>query len=126
MADPQGQHADEFYFWSKLRELVLGRGINLGLEGETLAGGLRSLRNICLIALLTLNTLWLVLLSVLYFNADVNLAKLNIYGLIALVVYGLVLLVQLLGMTVHRVQALFTRFTRAVFARDKHMWVYTR
>lgn len=126
MHDQQGQQTAEFYFWSRLRELVLGRDVNLGLEGEKLAGGLRSLRNIGLIALLLLNTLWLVLLSVLYFNADVNLARLNIYGLIALVVYGLVLFVQLLGMTVHRVQALFNRFTRAVFARDKPIWIYTR
>ena len=126
MQDPSGQRTDEFIFWDRLRQLVLGREINLGLEGEKLAEGLRSLRNICLIALITLNALWLVLLSVLYFNADVNLAKLNIYGLIALVVYGLVLFIQLLGMTVHRVQAVFTRFSRAVFGRHKPMWIHTR
>ena len=97
-----------------------------GLRGDKLNTGLRRLRNLCLICLLLLNTLWLVLLSLLYYNTDMNLAKLNIYGLIAGAVYGLVLFIQLVGMTVHRIQALFARFGRAVFGDCKPVWIYRR
>ena len=122
-----GPRAEEFAFWDQMRALVLDKNVNLGgLNEVELAQGLRTLRNICLLALLTLNTLWLVLLSVLYFNADVNVTRLNVYGLIAGTVYGLVLLVQFVGMIVHRVQAVCTRFVLAVFGQDRPVWVHTR
>ena len=126
MNEVPGQTTEEYVFWEKMCRLVLGTQVNLGLDNLQLASGLRTLRNTCLLSILVLNALWLLLLSVLYFNADLNLARLNVYGLIAAAVYGLALFVQLLGMTIHRTQAIFTRFGRAVFGKDKPMWSYPR
>ena len=126
MNEGQGQHIEEYSFWERMRQIVLGTNVNLGLEGPHLANGLRNLRNICLLSMLVLNALWLILLSVLYFNADLNLARLNMYGLIAASVYGLVLVVQWLGMTIHRTQAVFTRFARFVFGANRPVWIYPR
>ena len=122
----EGPQLEEYVFWRRLCDLVIGHKVNEGLSGEALALRLRTLRNICLISLIILNTLWLIMLSVLYFNADVNLARVNIYGLIAAAVYGLVLFIQLIGMTMHRVQATFTRLAMAVFGGDRPVWVYAR
>lgn len=126
MNEGQGQHIEEYNFWERMRQIVLGTKVNLGLEGPNLASGLRNLRNLCLLSMLILNALWLILLSVLYFNADLNLARLNMYGLIAACVYGLVLIVQWLGMTIHRTQAVFTRFTHYVFGVNRPVWIYPR
>ncbi len=126
MDEGQGQHVEEYAFWERMRQIVLGTGVNRGLEGPDLASKLRDLRNTCLLSMLALNALWLVLLSVLYFNADLNLARLNIYGLIAACVFGLVLVVQWLGMTIHRTQAVFTRFARLVFGVNRPVWIYPR
>ena len=112
MNEGQGPQIEEYSFWERMRQIVLGTNVNIGLEGPDLANGLRNLRNLCLLSMLILNALWLMLLSVLYFNTDQNLARLNMYGLIAACVYGLVLVVQWLGMTIHRTQAIFTRFAR--------------
>ena len=122
-----GPHqVDEYHFWTRMCQIVLGSDVNRGLEGSQLASGLRTLRNICLLSMLVLNALWLLLLSVLYFNADLNLARLNVYGLIAAAVYGLVLFIQVLGMSIHRVQAIFIRFGRSLFGRDTPVWIYER
>ncbi len=110
----------------RMRDAILGHDVLPGLTGSVLADGLRSLRNWCLLALLLLNTLWLVLLSVLYYHGNVMLAKLNMYGLIAGAVYGLVLLIQVVGMLVHRVQAIFSRFAKNVFGPDTPVWVHSR
>ena len=126
MNEGQGQHIEEYSFWERMRQIVLGTNVNLGLEGSDLATGLRNLRNVCLLSMLVLNALWLILLSVLYFNADLNLARLNMYGLIAACVYGLVLVVQWLGMTIHRTQAVFTRFARFIFSDNRPIWIYPR
>ena len=122
----EGHQYEESVFWQRMRDLILSHDVNLGLGGAKLAGGLRSLRIVCLLALIIFNVLWMVLLSVLYFNADVNMARLNVYGLIAGAVYGLVLFVQLVGMTIHRLQAIFGKFALRVFGQDKPVWIYTR
>ena len=109
-----------------MRKIVLGNNVNKGLDTTELSSGLRTLRNIALVSLLALNALWLMLLSVLYFHMDIALPKLNIYGLIAGVVYGLVLFVQLLGMTVHRIQSNFMWFGRTVFSKKLPIWVHQR
>ena len=126
MADGHSQHVEEHHFWTRMCHIALGRDVNRGLEGTKLASGLRTLRNICLLSMLVLNALWLILLSVLYFNAELNLARLNVYGLIAGAVYGLVLFIQVLGMAVHRVQAIFTRLGRSLFGRETPIWIYNR
>ncbi|XP_013417859.1 uncharacterized protein LOC106178970 [Lingula anatina] len=126
MLDGNEQQIEEHVFWERMHEIVLGKGVNLGLDQASLASGLRNLRNICLLSLLILNALWLVLLSVFYFNANFNLVKLNVYGLITGAVYGLVLAVQVVGMTVHRVEALFTRYAVIIFGHDRPIWINKR
>ena len=126
MNEGQGQHIEEYSFWERMRQIILGTNVNIGLEGPDLANGLRNLRNLCLLSMLILNALWLMLLSVFYFNTDLNLARLNMYGLIAACVYGLVLVIQWLGMTIHRTQAVFTRFARFVFSANRPVWIYPR
>lgn len=126
MAEGNDQQVEEYIFWERMREIVLGREVNLGLEAEPLAIGLRNLRNICLLSLLILNALWLILLSVLYFNANFNLVKLNVYGLIAGAVYGAVLAVQVIGMTAHRLEAVFTRYSMMIFGPDRPVWIMKR
>ncbi len=65
------------------------------------------------------------LLSLLYYYNRGNVANLNMYGLIAGVVYGLALLVQLVGMLVLRIQAVFSRFAKNVFGPDTPVWVHS-
>ena len=120
------QQSEEHLFWQRMHDLVLGKDVNLGLNKDELAGGLRTLRNTCLLALLILNSLWLTLLSVLYFNADVNVVRLNVYGLIAGAVYGLVLFIQFVGMSIHRIQAVLTRLGLCLFGKDQPVWVHAR
>ena len=126
MSEAHGQRVEEYIFWERMRHTVLGTSVNLGLNENQLANGLRTLRNTCLLTMLILNALWLLLLSVLYFNVDFLLARVNVYGLIAAAVYGLVLFVQVLGMTVHRAQAIFHRFARKIFGHDRFVWIYPR
>ena len=126
MSHAGATQVEEHHFWTRMCQIVLGNDVNRGLEGSRLAAGLRTLRNVCLLSMLVLNALWLLLLSVLYFNADLSLARLNVYGLIAAAVYGLVLFIQVLGMTIHRLQAIFTRFGRVLFGKDTPVWVYER
>lgn len=121
-----GSAAEEYAFWQRMVSMVLGTDVNLGLDSKHMTSGLRTLRNTCLLSVLVLNGLWLLLLSILYFNANLNLHKLNIYGLIAAAVYGLVLFIQLLGMGIHRIQAVFARFARAISHPDIPVWVYKR
>ena len=109
-----------------MRRVVLGSTVNTGLGSTELAAGLRTLRTLSLFGLLFLNALWLILLSMLYFHINVHLAKHNIYGLIAGVVYGLVLAVQLLDMTVHRIQSTFMWFGRTIFGENLPVWVHQR
>ena len=117
---------DEHRFWERMRKIILGNAVNTGIDNAELASGLRTLRTVSLIVLLLINALWLALLSTLYFHINVQLAKHNIYGLIAGVVYGLVLGVQLLGMTVHRIQSTFMWFGRTIFGKDLPVWVHQR
>ncbi len=76
--------------------------------------------------MLLFNGVWLVLLSLLYYYNRGNADNLNMYGLIAGIVYGLALLVQLVGMLVHRIQAVFSRFAKNVFGADTLVWVQSR
>ena len=126
MKEGPGPVGEEYSFWDRIRNVALGTNVNVGLQGASLDSGLRTLRNICLLVMIFLNAAWLLVLSMLYFNADVLLARVNIYGLIAAAVYGLVLFVQLLGMSVHRVQALFNRFGTCVFGKTRGTWIYPR
>ena len=126
MQNAGGQNDDEYTFWERMREQVLGREINLGLEGQRLAEGLRRLRNVCLLAMIVLNAIWLVMLTILYYNAEIDLTKMNTYGLIAGIVYGFVLCIQLVGMTIHRIQSLFRLTALKIFGKDKPVWIYQR
>nr|AHX26703.1 chitin synthase [Owenia fusiformis] len=126
MKDGSPSEYEEYLFWEKMREIVLGTSVNLSVCGKTLKKGLAHLRNICLGSLLVLNSLWLMLLSVLYFNADLNLVKLNVYGLIAGTVYGLVLLVQVVGLISHRFEAVFARYAVKIFGGTIPVWVFRR
>ncbi len=117
---------EEHLFWTRLRNAVLGRDVHVGLAGDELSMRLRRLRNWCLAGLLLFNGVWLVLLSLLYYYNPGNADNLNMYGLIAGGVYGLALLVQLVGMLVHRIQAVFSRFAKNVFGPDTPVWVHSR
>ena len=126
MSQAQGQIAEEYIFWERMRTEVLGLDVNKSLQGLKLANGLRTLRNKCLLSTLFLNALWLLMLSMLYFYVEDILAKVNIYGLIAAIVYGMVLVVQLLGMSIHRMKALFNCFGTSLFGAEKATWIHPR
>lgn len=98
---------EEFEFWERMVNTVLKPIPENLTQANQLRSDLKFLRNYALIAMLLINMMWLILLSIFTFNElqDIGLSA-NILGLLFLAVYGILIMIQFLGMIVHRVVTL--------------------
>ena len=98
---------DEMTFWLNMIETVL-RPTPDGLSHvNELRDDLNNLRNYTLIAMLLINLIWLILLTIFTFE-DLGTFGLStqLLGLLFLAVYGILLSVQFVGMLLHRLVTL--------------------
>lgn len=120
------QEQEENAFWETLRHRLLGNDVNTGLQRTELADRLEQLRNRSLFGLLIVNALWLAMLSYFYVGIDSPLSRLNLYGLISGALYGFTLVIQVIGMTVCRVNHILIRLARYLYGDSIPMWVYMK
>ncbi|XP_046333000.1 uncharacterized protein LOC124115884 [Haliotis rufescens] len=123
MTDGNEEDRNENAFWENLRGSLLGNDVNLGLEKEELAERLRIMRNRSLTAVLVINALWLALLSFFYMGVSSPLSRLNVYGVISGALYGFTLTIQVIGLTVCRVNYLLRKLARCLYGDVRPMWV---
>lgn len=123
MEDGNEDQRAEHDFWEKLRDTLLGTDVNIGLQKAELAEKLRTMRNRCFIGLMTINFLWLLLLSVFYVGISSTLSRLNVYGLISGALYGFTLTIQVIGLTVCRVDMLIRKLAIRVYGDERPIWV---
>ncbi|CAG5134390.1 unnamed protein product, partial [Candidula unifasciata] len=120
------QAREEHKFWESLTSTRLGTEVNKGLGKAELAEGLRVLRNRLFAGFLILNALWLGFLSYFYLGLDTPLSRLNIYGMISGALYGFTLIIQIVGLTVSRVDQVLTRLAKYVYKDDVPLWVHEK
>lgn len=126
MSDGSPHEKKEFEFWESLRTRLLGNDVNTGLEKAELAERLRRLRNRSLTGLMVINALWLALLSYFYVGVESPMSRLNLYGVISGALYGFTLFIQVIGMTICRVNYLLRLLARYLYGDKVSMWVSTK
>ncbi|XP_062583461.1 uncharacterized protein LOC134245205 [Saccostrea cucullata] len=105
---------DETTFWQKLVNDSIGVNINTGITQQERNNGLRSLRNKTLVGYLSLNLLWVALLTGFYAFLTKYFTDKLVYGIVVLCLLGISALVQLLGMTVYRLSDCLSRVGRLI------------
>ena len=123
MTEGSRQEQEENAFWEELRQRLLGNEVNTGLQRTELADRLKQLRNRSLVGLLIVNAMWLAMLSYFYMGLDTPLSRLNLYGLISGALYGFTLVIQVIGMTICRVNHILIRLARYLYGDTIPMWV---
>jgi hypothetical protein len=112
--DLQDISGEETAFWENLVTNSIGATINTGLTPEDRTAGLRTLRNKALVGYLTLNLLWVAMLTGFYAFLTKYFTDKLVYGIVVLCLLGVSAMVQLLGMTVYRIGDILTRFGRLI------------
>ncbi|XP_045184960.2 uncharacterized protein LOC123542969 isoform X2 [Mercenaria mercenaria] len=109
-------NGEEYEFWDNLRNLCLmPQSTAFGLEDD-LKAKLGDLRNAWLMIFAVSNTLWLILIYTLADKGQIlSVFGSNPIGLVVLVLFGLVLIIQFLAMIVHRVSTLTHFLGRAPY-----------
>ncbi|KAK7110943.1 hypothetical protein V1264_014736 [Littorina saxatilis] len=126
MQDGSTQELQENVFWEELRHRLLGNDVNIGLQRVELAEQLEQLRNRSLLGLMMINAVWLGVLSYFYVGVDSPLARLNLYGLISGALYGFTLVIQLIGMTICRVQHVLLMMARYLYGDIIPAWIWLK
>lgn len=116
----------EYKFWKSLRENLIGHTSRIGLDKENMAKRLWQLRTKAIIALFGCNVLWIVMLAYLFSVISDNTSKLNSFAMISGFLYGISFAIQLVGMTVHRVQDSFERLVRYTNKDSRPEWVISK
>lgn len=112
--DLQEVSEDETLFWQSLVTNSIGAGVNPGLSSEQRTKGLRSLRNRALVGYLTVNMVWVAVLTGFYAFLTKFFTDKLVYGVIVLSLLGVSAIIQILGMTVYRCSDMLTRFGRLI------------
>lgn len=109
-------NVEEFEFWDNLRnQCLLPQSTAFGLEDD-LKERLGDLRNSWLMIFAVSNTLWLILIYTLSDKGQIlHVFGSNPIGLVVLVLFGFVLIVQFFAMIVHRVSTLTHFLGRAPY-----------
>ncbi|XP_076465667.1 uncharacterized protein LOC143297281 [Babylonia areolata] len=123
MADGSDLEQVEHKFWEDLRHSLLANDVNVGLERAELAHCLERLRDRSLLGLLSVNVLWLAVLSYFYVGIDSPISRLNLYGIISGALYGFTLIIQVIGMTVSRVHHILIKLARYLYGDQIPMWI---
>ncbi|KAK6965689.1 Chitin synthase class 2, partial [Biomphalaria glabrata] len=105
----------EFDFWTSLRSKCLEPDLKaFGMEAE-IKEKLVGLRNNWIMTIAVANTLWLILLATIASKGNLTVIGANPIGLVFLIIFGLLFLVQFLAMIVHRVSTLCHYVARAPY-----------
>lgn len=123
MQDGNDAQVEEYNLWQRIMQTYIGVDVNLGLGKDAMAAGLLKVRLRAVIALLAANGVWILLLSTLYMTATQQQTKINVYGVISGIVYGFSFTVQLIGMTVYRVQDTFQKLALWMSGDDYPVWI---
>ncbi|XP_046337780.2 uncharacterized protein LOC124119335 [Haliotis rufescens] len=118
--------SEEQLFWTQLLEKLIGKDINLGLEKDVLADGLKSLRFRTLIAILVANVIWVIGLGLFYATSVEKTDSLSGYGIMIGVLYGFSFVIHVVGMTVYRFSDCAHRLGKKIFKDEKSHWVTRR
>lgn len=109
-------NAEEYEFWNELKNLCLmPQSTAFGLEDD-LKAKLGGLRNAWLMIFAVANTLWMILIYTLADKGKIlSVFGSNPIGLVVLVLFGLVLIIQFFAMIVHRISTLTHFLGRAPY-----------
>ncbi|KAI8518014.1 hypothetical protein Bbelb_040310 [Branchiostoma belcheri] len=104
MQDLEEDHVryPEYKFWNRVRDAALKQDYGVFNNNVGLKEQLEELRNSWLIVLFVSNALWLTLILTLASQANLQVLDTNPLGLVFLVVFGFILIIQFLAMLVHR------------------------
>ncbi|XP_036355895.1 uncharacterized protein LOC118760849 [Octopus sinensis] len=94
----------EYKFWEFLLESTIGAKARMGTPKPVIEKKLRRFRLKCIIGFLVCNTIWMAILGYLFASAPSEVSSLNLFGIINTSLFGISLIVQLTGLTVHRTQ----------------------
>ena len=114
---------EERAFWTTLVETLVGKDTNLGLNKDDLEAGLQKLRLKAVLAICIANIAWVIGLGFFYNSAVNRDTSLNGYGIMNGILYGFSFLIQVVGMTVYRVQDCAHRLGKHIFKNDKPHWI---
>lgn len=117
---------EEERFWRRMAARVIGKDINLGLNKEDLANGLRKLRNKVVVVVMIFNLLWVVALSFFYlwsFGSGESGSQISAYGIFSGVLYAFSFFIQIVGMTVYRLQDGAHRLGKLIYGTEKPHYV---
>eukprot|EP00058_Branchiostoma_floridae_P006973 XP_002592461.1 hypothetical protein BRAFLDRAFT_68947 [Branchiostoma floridae] len=131
MQDLDEEHVKyrEYKFWNRVRDAALKQDYGVFNNNVGLKEQLVELRNSWLIVLFVSNALWLTLILTLASQANLQLKRSNIFsssnkvldtnplGLVFLVVFGFILIIQFLAMLVHRAWTVVH-----MLARIRNLW----
>ena len=116
----------EEHFWLHMTSSIIGKDNNLGLSMDQLASSLRVLRNQVVITIMILNLLWVVALSFFYlwsFQSSKSGSQISAYGILSGVLYAFSFFIQIVGMTVYRLQDGVHRLGKVIYGADKPHYV---
>ncbi|KAK7496323.1 hypothetical protein BaRGS_00012488, partial [Batillaria attramentaria] len=117
--------ADEESFWNDLASRLIGKDMNQGLNTADLAIGLRKLRNKVVVTVMIFNLIWVIGLSFFYlwsFGSGSG-SQISAYGILSGVLYAFSFLIQIVGMTVYRVQDGVHRLGKSIYGKEKPHYV---
>ncbi|CAH1272482.1 CASKIN2 [Branchiostoma lanceolatum] len=107
----------EYKFWNRVRDAALKQDYGVFNNNVGLKEQLEELRNSWLIVLFVSNALWLTLILTLASQANLQVLDTNPLGLVFLVVFGFILIIQFLAMLVHRAWTVVH-----MLARIRNLW----
>lgn len=90
---------------------------------EDLAKGLRNLRFRVVVAVMVLNLLWVIGLSFFYLWSFKSGSQISAYGILNGVLYAFSFFIQIVGMTVYRVQDGVHRLGKKIYGTEKPYYV---
>ncbi|XP_076437985.1 uncharacterized protein LOC143277129 [Babylonia areolata] len=116
---------EEGSFWRHVTASLIGRDANLGLGSEQLASSLRTLRNKAVVTGMVCNLLWILALSALYMLTyrDQDDGQVGAFGVFAGIMYAFSFLIQVVGMTVFRLQDVLHRLGKMIYGKEKPHYV---
>eukprot|EP00106_Octopus_bimaculoides_P019110 XP_014786552.1 PREDICTED: uncharacterized protein LOC106880903 [Octopus bimaculoides] len=118
---------DEYKFWEHLRDCTVGTKVRTGLSKSKMAKILQRFRLKCVFGFLMCNSIWMIILGYVFTNIATEKSKLNLFGIVNTSLFGISLIVQLTGLTVHRTQDTIERFIRKSNRHSKRPeWIITK
>lgn len=117
---------EEERFWETLVARLIGKDVNLGLGIEELVRGLRKLRFRIVVIVMITNLAWIIALSFFYLWSFSSGSQISAYGILSGVLYAFSFFIQIVGMTIYRVQDGVHRIGKIIYGKDLAHYVRSR